>query len=439
MQVSIETTTGLERRLTIVVPAESVDSEVEKRLKEASRTVRIDGFRPGKVPLKVVKKRYGAGVRQEVLGEVMSRAFYDAVVEKELKPAGQPSVEPKVNEDGKDLEFTATFEIYPEIELADYSTLEVTKLNAEVTDADVDNMIAVLQKQQASWEVAEKAAEQGDQVNLDFEGFKDGEAFEGGAAQGTDLELGSARMIPGFEDGLVGLSAGDEKTLELTFPEEYHSEELKGAAVEFKVTVNSVKAQQLPELNDEFFAKFGVEEGGEAKFREEVRANMERELAQAAKNKVKSQVMDGLLAANKVEIPAALSANEINVLRQQAMQQFGGANANLDPSFLPDELFKEQAERRVALGLLLSEVVKAESLVADKDKVRATIDEFAATYHDPEEVVNYYYQNEQQLASVESLVLEDQVVEKILESAKVTEQDSSYDEVLKPDNAPAGE
>lgn len=436
MQVSIETTTGLERRLTIGVPADNVDAEVEKRLKEASRTVRIDGFRPGKVPLKVVKKRYGEGVRQEVLGEVMSKAFYDAVTEKELKPAGQPAIEPKVNEEGKDFEFVATFEVYPEIELADLSALEVTKLNAEVTDADVDNMVEVLQKQQATWEAAEKAAAEGDQVNIDFEGFKDGEAFEGGTAEGTDLELGSNRMIPGFEDGLVGLKAGDEKTLELTFPEDYHSEELKGAAVEFKVKVNSVSERKLPELNDEFYEKFGIE-GGKEGFLKDIRSNMERELKQAAKNKVKSQVMDGLIEANKVDVPAALAANEINVLRQQAMQQFGGASANLDASILPDELFKEQAERRVALGLLMSEFVQANKLTADKDKVKETIDEFASTYHDPEEVVNYYYSNEEQLAAVESLVLEDQVVEKILESAKVTEKSSTYDEVLKPDNAEA--
>lgn len=436
MQVSIETTTGLERRLTIGVPADNVDAEVEKRLKEASRTVRIDGFRPGKVPLKVVKKRYGEGVRQEVLGEVMSKAFYDAVTEKELKPAGQPAIEPKVNEEGKDFEFVATFEVYPEIELADLSALEVTKLNAEVTDADVDNMVEVLQKQQATWEAAEKAAAEGDQVNIDFEGFKDGEAFEGGTAEGTDLELGSNRMIPGFEDGLVGLKAGDEKTLELTFPEDYHSEELKGAAVEFKVKVNSVSERKLPGLNDEFYEKFGIE-GGKEGFLKDIRSNMERELKQAAKNKVKSQVMDGLIEANKVDVPAALAANEINVLRQQAMQQFGGASANLDASILPDELFKEQAERRVALGLLMSEFVQANKLTADKDKVKETIDEFASTYHDPEEVVNYYYSNEEQLAAVESLVLEDQVVEKILESAKVTEKSSTYDEVLKPDNAEA--
>ena len=436
MQVSIETTSGLERRLTIGVPAETVDSEVEARLKKAQRNVRLDGFRPGKVPLKVVKQRYGAGVRQEVLGELMSKSFYEAIDQEKVKPAGQPNIEPKAMEEGSDFEFVATFEVYPEITVAGFENISVEKYIAEVTDADVDKMIDTLRNQNASFEVVEKAAEKGDQVNIDYEGTKDGEAFEGGSAEGSPLELGSNSMIPGFEDAIIGMKAGDEKTASLSFPDDYHAEELKGAAVEFKIKVNSVAVKTLPELNDEFFAQFGVEEGGEEAFRSEVRNNMERELKQAAKNKLKNQIMDGLLENNRFDLPSALVASEINALKKQAFQQFGGAGADMDTSFLPDELFSEQAERRVALGLILSEIVKSEDIKPDASRVKQAIEEMASTYQNPQQVIDWYYSNEQQLASVESMVLEEAVIEKIVESAKVTEKTSNYDEVMKPEPPP---
>jgi trigger factor len=438
MQVSIETTSALERRLTVGVPAERIESEVNTRLQKAAKTVRIDGFRPGKVPMKVVKQRYGAGVRQEVIGEVMSQTFYEAVSQENLKPAGQPSIEPKSLEEGKDLQYIATFEVFPEIELADYSKLEITKPIAEVTDADIEKMIDVLRKQHASWNDVERAAVEGDQVNIDFLGTKDGEEFAGGKGEGTDLELGSGRMIPGFEDGVVGLKAGEEKTLALTFPEDYHAEDLKGAAVEFKVTVNKVSEQQLPELNDEFFAKFGVQEGGEAKFREDITANMNRELDNASKGKVKGQVMDGLIESHpEVQVPAALAQQEITVLRNQMVQQFGAQASQIDVnSILPDEMFTEQAERRVKLGLILNELIAKKNIKADADKVKETIEQMASTYDDPQEVINYYYGNQEQLQQIEAMVLEDTVVETVLSEATLTEKNSSYDEVLAPEPPP---
>lgn len=432
MQVSIETTSGLERRMTVGIPAEQVDTEVAKRLKQAAKNVRLNGFRQGKVPFKVVKQRFGAGVRQEVLGEVMSRSFYEAVEKNAVKPAGQPSIEPKEMGEGKDIEFIATFEVYPEVALGDFSAIEVTRLTAEVTEADVDKMIDILRKQQASWDVVDAAAADGDQVTIDFTGTKDGEEFAGGKAEGQKLVLGSNSMIPGFEAGIVGLKAGDEKVLSLTFPEDYHAEDLKGAAVEFAVKVNAVARQALPELNDEFFAKFGVAEGGLDKFREDVKANMQRELKNAAKNKVKVQVMDGLLAQHTVELPGSLIAGEIDVLRNQMLQQFGGQQPNLDfKSILPDEMFKEQAERRVALGLIVGEIVKTAEIKVEPAAVRAMVEELASTYQDPEEVVNYYMGNRQLLSGIESVVLEDQVVEHVLAAAKVTEQESSYEDVVK--------
>lgn len=434
MQVSIETTSGLERRLTVGVPAAQVDSEVEKRLKEAAKSVRINGFRKGKVPMKVVKQRYGAGVRQEVVGEVMSRSFYEAVQKEDVRPAGQPAIEPKALEEGKDLEFVATFEVYPEVALGDLSSVEITKHNAKVLASDVDNMIEVLRKQQAIWTQVERAAAENDRVNIDFVGTKDGEEFAGGKAEGQALVLGSKSMIPGFEDGIVGLKAGEEKTLSLSFPDDYHAEELKGAAVDFAVKVNSIEESELPELNDEFFAKFGVEGGDEAKFREDVEANMNRELTNAAKAKVKKQVMDALFDAHKLDLPKALIDNEINALRQQMMQQFGGADAKIDVNaMLPAEMFQDEAERRVALGLIVGEVINANEIKADEDRVRAMVEEVASTYQDPQQVVDYYYNNQQMLQGVEAAVLEDMVVEKVLSDAKVTEQDSSYDDLIKPE------
>jgi trigger factor len=436
MQVSVETTSSLERRLTIGVPSEQIDSEVAVRLKKASGNVRLDGFRQGKVPFKVLKQRFGAGVRQEVIGEVMQKSFYDAIMQENLKPAGQPTIEPKVFEEGKDLEFIATFEVYPEVELGDYAAIEVEKLSAEITEDDIEKMIEALRTQAATWEKVDREAQQGDQLLIDFTGTRDGEEFEGGSATDHELVLGSNRMIPGFEDGLVGASAGDSKTLELTFPEDYHSEDLKGAAVQFQVQVKQVKEQKLASLDDEFFARFGVTEGGEEAFRAEVKGNMERELRNATTLKLKNQVMDGILAGNEIEIPGALVEGEIKVLRGQMVQQFGSSAAQFDQSMLPDDMFREQAEKRVRLGLLLAEIISKEKIEADADKVRAVIDEQAASYEDPEQVVNWYYGNEENLQPVKSMVLEDCVVEKILESAKVTDRQCSYEEAVKQD-APA--
>ncbi len=433
MQVSIETTSGLERRMTVGVPASVIETAVNARLQEAAGTVKLNGFRKGKVPFSVVKKRFGRGVRQEVLGEVMSKTYYDAINEQKIKPAGQPRIEPKTVEEGKDLEFIAIFEVYPEVELCDFSKLKVEKLVAEVGDENVDKMIETLRQQRQTWEPIKRQAKNKDRLNIDYVGTIDGEEFEGGSAQGTNLELGSNRMIPGFEKGLLKAKAGDEIVLDLTFPEDYQNKDVAGKDVQFKVTVNSSSQAVLPELNDEFFAVFGIDEGGEEAFRKEVAANMNRELKNASKAKVKNRVMEQLLKEHEVDLPASLVAGEIDSLRQQAMQQFGGGQNNIDPSMLPDELFKEQAEKRIALGLVLGEVIKVKGLKADPDLVKSTIEDIASTYETPEQVVRWYYSNKEQLASVESSVLEDQAFEAILADAKVTEKKVSYDEVIKPD------
>ena len=433
MQVSIETTSGLERRLTVGVPAERVDLEVDSRLKKAAKNVRLPGFRPGKVPMKVMRQRFGAGVRQEVVGEVMSQSFQEAVIQEKLRPAGQPSIEPKNLDAGKDLEYVATFEVFPDVDVVEMKAFAVEKPVADVTDEDIDRIIAVFCKQQGSWEAVERAAQEGDKVNIDYAGTKEGESFDGGSAEGSDLELGSGRMIPGFEDGIVGMKAGEEKTLSLTFPEDYHSEELKGAAVEFKITVNAVQVLEPAPVDENLFKQYGVGEGGEAEFREQVGDNMRRELKNAVTARVKQQVMDALLAAHgALEIPRSLIQQEIQALRAQMFQQFGGLGGqDLDlESLLPDTMFEDNAERRVKLGLVVAEFISRNELQADAEQVRETIEEMASTYEDPQEVIDYYYSNQQQLEAIQSRVLEDQVVEKLLENADITEKACAYQEAI---------
>lgn len=438
MQVSIETTSGLERRLTVGIPAAEIDNEVAQRLQKASKSMRLDGFRKGKIPLKVVKQRFGEGVRQEVVGEVLSRTFYEAVTKEEVRPAGQPAIEPVKNEEGADLEYVAIFEVYPDINLQDFSQISIAKPVASITDDDVKDMVANLRKQRASWQVVERAAVGGDQVNINYKGTAGGEEFAGGSAKGSDLVLGSKRMIPGFEDAIVGLSAGAEKTIALTFPEDYHSEDLRGASVEFAVEVNAVKEQVEPELNDEFYAQFGVKEGGEPKFLEEIRSNMQRELDTAVKNKLKARLMNQLQAMHELDIPKALLSSEIAALRQQMLGQFGGGH-QLDMSIFPDELFADEAGKRVSLGLIMSEILKAAEIRVDNDKVKAFIDDRASTYEDPEQVVQYHYSNQELLNSVQSAVLEEQIVEHILGLATVTEEKTDYKGALAPDPAKTAE
>ncbi|MDD9890182.1 MAG: trigger factor [Gammaproteobacteria bacterium] len=432
MQVSVETTEGLERKMTIAVPGGQVDSAVNERLQEATKTIQLKGFRKGKVPFKVVKSKFGKGVRAEVINELMSRTYYDALNQESLKPAGQPKIEPTNIEEGNDLEFVATFEVYPEIALPDFSKIKIDRLSAEVTDKDIDEMVETLREQRQTWEVVEREAADKDMVNIDYLGKKGGEEFEGGAAQGTNLVLGSERMIPGFEAGIVGKKAGEAFTIPLTFPEEYHSEDLAGQSVEFDITLNSVSEQALPEVNETFYKSFGVEEGGEEAFRAEVSNNMKREMKTASRNKVKNKVMDALIDIVDVGVPAALVSAEIDQLKVQAMQQMGGGQG-ADPSMLPDDLFKEQANRRVVLGLVLGEVIKEKNIQADPAKVRAQVEELAATYESPEDVINWYYGNKEQLASIESTVIEDQVFDYIIEEAAVTDKQVSYQEVIKPE------
>ncbi len=429
MQVSVETTSQIERRVTVQVPASEVDEAVEARLLDTAKNIRLNGFRKGRVPMSVVRQRYGRGVRDEVVGELMRERYVRAITEQSLNPAGFPSIEPKVDEAGKDLEFVASLEVYPEIELASIDGAEVERPVVEVSDADLDEMIETLRKQNAAWEEVERAAQDGDQVKIDFQGFLGDEPFDGGSAEGHELVLGSGSFIPGFEEQLVGAKAGDEPTLDVTFPEDYQAEQLAGQKATFKVKVHTVKGQVLPEVDAEFIKRFGVEDGDIEKFRAEVKMNMTREAKQAVDNRVKQQVLEALQKANDVPVPQALIQQETDALKRQAAQQFG-LGEDFDVSQLPSELFSEQAKSRVQVGLLLAEVIKSNELDATDDEIRARIEELAEQYQEPQQVVEHYMNNEQLKTQVKSAVLEEKAVEKLLAQAAVKDVEMSYQQAL---------
>lgn len=432
MQVSVEASTSLERRVTVTVPAEKIDSAVDKKVQETAKTIRLDGFRKGKVPTKVVKKRYGASIRQEVLGDVIQTSYFEALQEAKINPAGMPEIEPKEDAGEGDFSYVAVVEVYPEIELADASGLNIERQAGSITDTDVDNMIEMLRKQQSEWNEVARAAADGDQVNIDFKGFVDGEAFDGGEAAGHDLVIGSGSMIPGFEDGITGMSAGEEKDISVTFPEDYQAEHLAGKEATFKITAHKVSESVLPELNEEFYAKFSPKGKGEDDFKAEIRTNMEREMTQALKGKLKNAVLDAYVELNEFDVPKALVKEELGRLKQQALQQFGGGNQQLDPSILPDEMFQDQADKRVKVGLLAGEVIKANEMAADEDKVKALVEEMAQGYEDPKEFVDYYLNNAEQRSQLEGVVLEDMVVEHLLAAGTVTDTEVDYETAVKP-------
>ncbi|MCL9783048.1 trigger factor [Vibrio sp. S4M6] len=428
MQVTVETLEGLERRINITVPAANIEDAVTAELRKIAKNRRFDGFRKGKVPLKMVAQMYGQAVRQDVMGDVMQRHFIDAIVKEKVNPAGAPTFAPVDSKEGEDFEFSATFEVYPEVEIKGLENITVEKPAVEVKDEDVEEMIETLRKQQASWTEADTAVEDGTRATIDFLGTIDGEEFEGGKAEDFPLEIGAGRMIPGFEDDIIGKTAGMEFDIEVTFPEDYHAENLKGKAAKFAIKVKKVETRELPEINDEFIAKFGVSEGGVDALKAEVRKNMDRELKQAVKGRIKEQALDGLVKENEIDVPAALIDQEIGALRQQAAQRFGGNVEAADQ--LPRELFEEQAKRRVVVGLLLGEVIKAEDIKADDEKVKALIQEMATAYEDPSEVIAYYEQNEQMMNNMRNVALEEQAIDAIIEKAQVSEKEVSFNDLM---------
>ena len=432
MQVVLESPSALERQFTITIPTGDVETEFEAKLAETAKRVRIDGFRPGKVPASVVRQRYGQAIRQEIASDLMEKSLGQAISEHDVKPIGQPTIDDVSFEEGADFSFKATFEVFPELDPTLIDGDEIEQTQCKIGASDIKEMIATLREQRKSWkESARAAAKQGDRVTIDFEGFIDGEAFEGGKGDSHALVLGSGSMIPGFEDGIVGMKKGEAKEIEVTFPEDYHAENLKGKLAVFNIDMSKLERGELPTVDEEFIKAFGVESGDEKEFKAELKEQMERELSLTLKNMNKTNVFDVLLDKNAdAPVPNAAIQSEIQALKQQAAERFGGGQ-QFDPNQLPDELFKEQAERRVRLGILLGATVKKLELQADADRIRALIDEMAAAYDDPEQVVNFYYSNDDNLKQVEALAVEEQVAEVLLESAKLTTINRSYADVMK--------
>ena len=432
MQVVLESPSALERQFTITIPTGDVETEFEAKLAETAKRVRIDGFRPGKVPAKVVRQRYGQAIRQEIVSDLMEKSLGEALSEHEVKPIGQPKIDDVKFEEGSDFSFKATFEVFPELDPILVDGDEIEQTTCKVGAADIKEMIATLREQRKSWkESARAASKEGDRVTINFEGFVDGEAFDGGKGEDQALVLGSGAMIPGFEDGIVGMKKGDSRDIEVTFPEDYQAEELKSKTATFKIEVTKLERGELPTVDEAFIQSFGVESGDEKDFKAELKEQMQRELSLTLKNMNKTKVFDVLLEKNAdTPVPESAIKSEIHTLKHQAVERFGGGQ-QFDPQQLPDELFTEQAERRVRLGILLGATVKKLGLAADPDRVRALIDEMAAAYDDAEQVVNFYYSNDENLKQVEALAVEEQVAEKLLESARGKTIDMSYADVMK--------
>ena len=432
MQANLENVGALERRLSVAVPMAEIDQEIDTRLKKLSRTVKMHGFRPGKVPLKVVQQQYGPQVRQEVLGDALQRSFGEAVRQQNLRVAGYPRFEPKPFSDGaSDFEYSATFEVYPEITLNDISGTRIERPHLEVGDAEVDKTLEIMRKQRVTYDPVERAAESGDRVTMSYSSTIDGADFEGGRGENQMMLLGEGRFLEHFEAQLVGMKAGDSKSFELRFPDDYHAKDVAGKTAIFQVSVSEIAASRLPEVDAEFAKTLGVADGDIQKMREEIRRNVEREVKNRLKARLKDQIMQVLLDTTSVDVPKALVEGEVERLRELMRQDFAARGTPVkDDLPLPAEVFEKQALRRVTLGLILAELVKAHQLQAKPEQVRAIVEEQAQAYENPQEVVRFYYQAPERLREVESMVLEDNVVEWALKTAQVEEKPAEFDELM---------
>lgn len=433
LQITTNKTSNLETQLTVKVPVSTIQTQVEKRIQQVAKTAKIDGFRKGKVPVSHIRAQYGAGIQQEVINDVIRDTVFDAIRQENIRAVGMPNID-DVKLENDFLVYQATVETFPEVEVKGLDEIEVERQVATINDDDVNTMIENLQKQRQVYVAKDGEVTDGDQVKFDFEGTIDGEKFEGGSAQDFSLVIGSGRMIPGFEDGIKGMKAGEEKVIDVTFPEDYQAENLKGKQAQFKINVKSVEQAQLPELNQEFFELFGVKEGGLDKLKADVRKNMEREVKNAGRNQVKEATFNAMLEKNEIEVPASMLEQEIDRQRNQMLnrfaQQFGANPKTFNKDMLPNELFEDQALRSARLGVLLSSLIDSNKLEVNQERVTDFIKEMAENYEEPAEVVEYYSNNAKERANIEAVVLEDQLVEHILAKAKVSEKPVSYQELL---------
>lgn len=431
MQASLETLSTLERRLKVAVPVNQINNEVENRLKRLQRTVKLHGFRPGKVPMKVVVQQFGSQVRQEVLGDTVERTFGEAVREKNLRVAGYPRIEAQPGgEAAADFEFTATFEIFPEVKIGDLAATTIERPVVTVDEPEVDKTIEVLRKQRVSYAEVDRAAAAGDVVVIDYKGTIDGVPFDGGTAEGQSVVLGEGRLLADFETALIGMSAGATKSFELTFPADYHGTEVAGKKAVFEVTLHKVQEQKLPAVDAEFAKSLGVEDGDLAKMRADVRSNLEREVKRRVQARVKDQALKSLLESATLEIPKALVDMEIERLMAQMADNLRGRGMKEDAMNMPREAFEPEARRRVSIGLVLNELVKQNDIKAQPDQVKAMIEDYAESYEHPEEVVRWYYQSGDRVREVEAVVLENNVVDWVLKHAKVVDQPTAFEQLM---------
>ena len=427
--MSVETLEGLKRRVVIELDAEQVEKDIESRLKELARRVRVDGFRPGKVPVKVVRNMHGAEVENEVIGEAIGKKYQATITELKLEPAGQPVID-RPSEENK-YSFTAEFEVMPEVKLDNLDKLEAVKFEAEVTDADLENMLKTLQKQSQTWKESDEAAKLEDSVNINFVGRVDGEEFEGGKAENTPLILGSNSMIPGFEDQIVGMKKGETKTIKVTFPDDYQAEHLEGKEAEFDITVNSVEVGELPEIDAQFAERFGIADGDVEKLRSELRKNMERELNNVIHNRFKSSVLESLEKNHELEVPQVMVVSEAQAMAQQS--NFPQPRSQEEANQLMElitQIFSKQAEQKVRLSLLVSKFIEDNKITPDESYVDKRLELIASTYEDPAEVIEHFKKDKNSMQNIRNIALEDQVVDLLAEKAAIVTEKKTFDELM---------
>ena len=427
MLVSVEASGALERRMRVQVPADQIDTKIAERLKSVGRNARLEGFRPGKVPAKVIKKRYGPQVRQEVISEVMQASYSEALQKEKLVPAGNPNIEPEEIAEGKDFAYTAVFEVFPEVTLKDLDKIAVSLPEVEITDADVDQMLHSLREQRGTWESVDRAAKEGDQVIVDFDGSLDGEAIENGKGENVPVVLGGGQMLPDFDKALKGTKAGDSKSFKVKYPKDYPADDLAGKKADFAAEIRHVNEQVLPEIDEEFVKAFGVEEGTVEKLREEVEKNMRAELTAKVRADIKEQVLDQLISLNDIDVPHALVHSEAHTLQHDAMRRLGTEDHDKAP---PESSFMPAAKRRVQLGLLMQELIRTEDIKVDQDRVQDKMGELFAGYDGSDELLANYLNDPQFLRQIEPMVLEDQAIEVLKEKGQQVSKSVAFKEYM---------
>ena len=430
MQVSVSNSEGLERQMTVTLPAQQIEQEVSKRLTKLRKTAKLPGFRPGKIPASVIDKKFGSDVLHEIAGEMINRSYMEALVEQKIEPATRPSIEPKAISRGEDVEYVATFEVFPEVSRTDLNGLTVERQVCELADTDIDDTIETIRKQRLIWTEVEKPAEEADRVTIDFKGTLDGEVFEGGEAENYPVVIGEGMLLKDFESGIIGMESGQTKTIDVAFPDDYPAENLTGKTVQFEITAHKVEKSELPELSEDFFKALGIEDGSEQTFRDQVKENMQRELKNRTQASLRDNVLKALADNNVIELPQQLVTEEMSHIREANRQQMIQQGLDESQININDDQLREEAEKRVKLSLLVREVITANELKLDKERVEATLNDMAQTYDDKDAFIRWYTQDKQRMQQLESTALEQLVVEKLTQTADVVDKDVSFKSLM---------